>query len=730
MPVTFRDDEVQSQASSNLLDISGFQIMKYYFENNGLSEIVIRGDPGLPPPAPFDQLFRNGDGNWPLQAITQLLPQVTAVCLTHVDQDDIAENGQWYMDCIKEWADHFKFAENSHIEFRTKMATEVRTDNTIMALIGEHKKMMRNRGWRLEYKCSDSGHHRIIGRKINFAVSVKEETKPELIWVPPKNEMDDIVEDSGFSKCLELSLDAEPEVLDQLELCDDEKNEFLERAVITSIGQDIFVKFKNSLRIIIDGIKRGSLVIAYRLIADDELIMKEAAAHIDAPKRTVDSVQICSLEIPVNSNMIIDESSISERYLKDEEEQKQKEKEDADLRHKLKKASKSAERMMLELESERRLFEQEREQQRLEFEEKMRSDDAVQALTHRFNDTNIVIDNLHQKLQSSRLEWNHKTQSKFSELKDENQELAERNGRLEMSLNSANSTIVSLQQSVLMLQSQLENTNDTICSLVQSVHDADDAIKKLKQNMDYFQSQERQRTKSKFLEITVKNDQLQSAQKQIQERTESQLSELKLKNNQLRSELNSTVQGLKRRHDDSDRAMSGLTDQMRQCNRTNADLRREVDATKRTVESVDRRSERTQKDLAMSTSRFDEGIKELYQKAQVQEKAVKLGDKWTLGGDGYNAAKAVRIGNIVHLRGLVKMYGSASYIKANMSNAAHATIGKLPLGFRPRTLHYFISTQNNNKACKIKVYCDGTIKLDGEYSDFVSLSSISFVSQK
>lgn len=363
-------------------DRFGFALMKYFFENSGLKEIVVRNDPKMP--LPLRQLFRSEYDEWSMTAIPTLLPQVTAICITEIDQEDISKNEESYMKCIEQWTQLCKHSVDSRIEFRTKMAVEDRENNDIKTFIANREEMMKNRDWTLKYDFGDDRYHRILCR-LNFTVSVKDEVKPQWIWTreprTPSPESDDNGNDSvSGSECsttYELSLDAEPAILAQLKSLDDDEKldenvelEFCRVAVISVIGQDVVERL--SLRIIIDGIKRGSLIIVYRVIAADVAIMAEAVKQIESGKGAVDRVLFRSFEFPVNSIVLIDQLSLSEMVLREERSQKRKEEAAQQRRDKMEEAIRAAEQMKAEMEKERQQFEREQEQKRKEFEEKMR----------------------------------------------------------------------------------------------------------------------------------------------------------------------------------------------------------------------------------------------------------------------------------------------------------------------------------------------------------------------
>ena len=339
--------------------------MKFFFENSGLSEIVVRNphDRDRKLPDPIGDLFRGESGSWSLLPITRLLPQVTSICLTDINHEDIEKNGNTYIQCIAELQNvqHFQQADNSRIEFRTKMARDARKLDTIKTWIDEPQKAMKKKGWTLEYdECGGLSYHRIVSRRMNLvlrnkSIPLEEESKPEWIW---KNESADIaMTDSECVKAFELSLDAEPEILDQFTSSDvakrDEKLElhFCTEAVMSVIGEDVVKKLAK--RPIIDGIKDDGILIVYRLIANDVRMMTAALKQIESRKAGLGTVQYRSCEFPVISNVMIDDISLSEMLMRDELEQKKKEEDDAQRDAELNRMKEAIEKERLQMKEER-----------------------------------------------------------------------------------------------------------------------------------------------------------------------------------------------------------------------------------------------------------------------------------------------------------------------------------------------------------------------------------------
>ena len=342
--------------------------MKFFFENSGLSEIVVRNphDDDRNLPAPIASLFRSDNGSWSLLPITRLLPQVTSICLTDIDHSDIEANGESYIQCITELQNvrHFQNADNSRIEFRTKMDRDARKLETITALIDEHKKSIKKNGWTLEYdECGGLSYHRIVSRRMNVVVqnkSVPLEDELESHWIWKHESAEIAVTDNECMKAFELSLDAEPEVLDHIRSSDDQKHdenielEFSRLAIMSVIGEDVVDE--HSLRVIIDGIKDDGILIAYQLIAKDVGIMTEALKQIESRKNGMDNITFAKREFPVISNVMIDDISLSEMFMRDELEQKRKETEDAQRDAKVNRMKDVIEKERLQMEEERKRF--------------------------------------------------------------------------------------------------------------------------------------------------------------------------------------------------------------------------------------------------------------------------------------------------------------------------------------------------------------------------------------
>lgn len=97
--------------------------------------------------------------------------------------------------------------------------------------------------------------------------------------------------------------------------------------------------------------------------------------------------------------------------------------------------------------------------------------------------------------------------------------------------------------------------------------------------------------------------------------------------------------------------------------------------------------------------------------------APTLVNSWANFGGGFQEAQYRKVGDIVHLRGLI-----------GGGTAAPVTIFTLPVGFRPPATVLFSPVQNEGvyQSARIDVEPDGDVRAFVTGNDFLSLSGISF----
>lgn len=349
----------------------GYDLMKFFFKNSGLCEVAVRNpaEPNLP--RALRRLFRSDDGKWSFLPLIKLLPQLKEVCITDIDFEDMQKNSESYIECIGEWAqsaEERNVSGNSKIEFRSAMNDNFRKDDYIDALIEENKKRFQQREcpWTLKYDCER--YHRIRSRSINYRPTVIVNGNMESTWFwTGDSKVSPSGDESQCIKSFELSLDAEPKLLDEFKVSNDDIAAFCTTVVSQVVGEDVLEKLSTNL--LVEGIKhgKGSLIIAYRLAAADQMQMNKLLQHIEATNSSTNSVIFCSRQIPVNWNMIKEQMSLSKVLMENELRAKEKEQEKQRMCSEFENAAERASQMQSQWEYEKKLGMERRKREQMAF---------------------------------------------------------------------------------------------------------------------------------------------------------------------------------------------------------------------------------------------------------------------------------------------------------------------------------------------------------------------------
>ena len=97
----------------------------------------------------------------------------------------------------------------------------------------------------------------------------------------------------------------------------------------------------------------------------------------------------------------------------------------------------------------------------------------------------------------------------------------------------------------------------------------------------------------------------------------------------------------------------------------------------------------------------------------VEEMSLYLLNGWVIYSGNWSIPKAIKIGHVVYLNGLVK-------------NGANGHIATLPPSWRPQKQKMFSQCTNGNTT-RVDVFPDGRIIQQSKFKSFLSLEGISFV---
>jgi len=102
---------------------------------------------------------------------------------------------------------------------------------------------------------------------------------------------------------------------------------------------------------------------------------------------------------------------------------------------------------------------------------------------------------------------------------------------------------------------------------------------------------------------------------------------------------------------------------------------------------------------------------------RVEEVELRLESDWSRYSSNFSAPKAVKIGRVVYLSGLVK-------------DGSSGLIATLPQGWRPAKYKFFCQyTAGDNANTLVQVKPSGDIQQTYEWNEYVSLEGISFVTE-
>merc|ERR1711972_56374 len=203
------------------------------------------------------------------------------------------------------------------------------------------------------------------------------------------------------------------------------------------------------------------------------------------------------------------------------------------------------------------------------------------------------------------------------------------------------------------------------------------------------------------------NGRVGSHEDELKDSTNEQFTELKEQNEDLTERLQTELDAAKTSIEFLEHDVAALKQSVLGLNAMNGKL---ISELKRSTESL------TQNMRTIKNS--VEGVKrDLNQKTQVQTRALPMNNGWETYG-GSHQATAQKIGNVVHLRGLVK----------GDPNNGNSYALKLPGGWRPPTRQNFACSYNETDGrCTILVFEDGDLYLYGSPNRWFRLDGITFV---
>merc|ERR1712013_521152 len=120
--------------------------------------------------------------------------------------------------------------------------------------------------------------------------------------------------------------------------------------------------------------------------------------------------------------------------------------------------------------------------------------------------------------------------------------------------------------------------------------------------------------------------------------------------------------------------------------------------------------------LMRTVNALKERIRDL-ETHKTEEVELRLESDWSRYSSNFSAPKAVKIGRVVYLSGLVK-------------DGSGGLIATLPQGWRPAKYKFFCQyTAGDNANTLVQVKPSGDIQQTYEWNEYVSLEGISFVTE-
>ena len=354
----------------------------------------------------------------------------------------------------------------------------------------------------------------------------------------------------------------------------------------------------------------------------------------------------------------------------------------------------------------------------------------LNVLSHSVEDANDMLDNLNEKVNVSRKELKESTDAGFAELNKKNEELVERNGALKTAFDAVIDALVQHQEQSdraiqeikqrvdeevadlrevnEVLWERNEQSNEAIQGLKQSAHQSNETIIGSKTELSTTSDALRESAEDATNEVMDNlNGRVGSHEDELKDSTNEQFTELKEQNEDLTERLQTELDAAKTSIEFLEHDVAALKQSVLGLNAMNGKL---ISELKRSTESL------TQNMRTIKNS--VEGVKrDLNQKTQVQTRALPMNNGWETYG-GSHQATAQKIGNVVHLRGLVK----------GDPNNGNSYALKLPGGWRPPTRQNFACSYNETDGrCTILVFEDGDLYLYGSPNRWFRLDGITFV---
>ena len=331
------------------------ELMEYFCKHSELTEVAINDIYSVE--SELRELFgvKESGFNFSFSTISKLIPSLETVLLSGLKLETMEKDGEDHIECIRKWIENPENENLHRISFRSENIGGPQ-DPALVSLVEKYRKEFAEMGWALRYNFKNEDYHHILAQRMEKPIIIKLESKK--MWKPKNTNVAKVEDEFVQSNTYELKVDGAAEFVDNLD--EKRKMEFALSTVQSTL--DAVLKNQAELRAIIEGIHREKNVIQYRLVAEDEVQLKEATENIENATLEVDHVEFESKVFPIKSNTVSNEEKSLEEMIKAQEQELiEKEQAEVEMKRTVREAQLRADRDRLERE-------------RMEFELKKRED--------------------------------------------------------------------------------------------------------------------------------------------------------------------------------------------------------------------------------------------------------------------------------------------------------------------------------------------------------------------
>ena len=336
------------------------ELMEYFCKHSHLTDVAINDIYSVE--SELRQLFgvKESGFNFSFATISKLIPSLETVLLSGLKLETMEKDGEDHIQCIRKWIENPENELLHRISFRSEKIGGPQ-DPALVSLVEKYRKEFSEMGWALRYNFKNEDYHHVLAQRMEKPIIIKLESKS--MWKPETTNIEKVEDEVVLSNTYELRVDGAAEFVEDL----DEKRKMKFALSTVQSTLDEVLKNQAELRAIIEGIDRERNAIQYRLVAEDEVQLKEATESIENATLEVDHVEFESKVFPIKSNTMSNEKSLEEKIKAQEAELLAKERADEQTRRKLEEAQERAvqdrlerERMEMELKKRQKAQEEER----------------------------------------------------------------------------------------------------------------------------------------------------------------------------------------------------------------------------------------------------------------------------------------------------------------------------------------------------------------------------------